>query len=224
VLVSAGVVTFASFLALEPVLRRRCPHRLTSWVRLSEGRWLDPLIGRHVLIGVLAGVLCSLNFTLLPFWPSQWGPTVVHPYSFTRPFGDLAEAGAMAVGFTCLYVGLFATLLAACRRERLGVAVLMALSLLGVAGSGYPLVHQAFMLVRMMVLLGLLLRLGVLAMVAGFFTAFVIQAVPLTLDLSAWYFGSSLTYFAALLGLAGYGFYASTGGAKLFKEGLFGDD
>jgi hypothetical protein len=223
-LVNLGVIMFASYLALEPVLRRRCPHRLTSWLRLSEGRWLDPLVGRHVLIGVLAGVVCSLNNPALPFWPSRWGPSVVPSYSFTSPAGELAGTAVLAVGVVWMYAGVFAILLAASRREWLATGVIVAYFLLSIAGSGFPLLHQGVMVVRGLVGLGLFLRLGILAAVACQFTGVVITSGPLTLDPSAWYFGSSLTYFAALIGLAGYGFYASTGGAKWFKEGLFGED
>jgi hypothetical protein len=45
-----------AYLAVEPFVRRRMPELLTSWTRLVSGGWRDPLAGRDVLIGVLAGV------------------------------------------------------------------------------------------------------------------------------------------------------------------------
>src|SRR5262249_7133820 len=158
------------YLALEPVIRRRCPHRLTAWTRLADGRWRDPLVGREVLLGLLVGVVTSVDFSAMPFYPSRWGPTVVHPYSFTRPLGELAGDATAAVGSTGMFAGLFAVLLAATRREWVATGVLAALVLfLTLAGSGFPLLHKAFLAVRFVVGLFLFLRLGILATVAFLF-------------------------------------------------------
>jgi hypothetical protein len=69
----------------------------------------------------------------------------------------------------------------------------------------------------------LLMRFGVLAAVAFMFATGTPDAAPLTLDPSAWYFGASLTYIVALVGLAGYGAVVAVGGRSLVK-GLLGDD
>ena len=42
------------YIALEPFLRRRWPHRIISWNRLLRGNLRDPLVGRDILIGALA--------------------------------------------------------------------------------------------------------------------------------------------------------------------------
>jgi serine/threonine-protein kinase len=52
------VFTGMFYLGLEPVLRRHWPHRIVAWTRVLEGRFNDPLVGRHLLAGsVLAVVL-----------------------------------------------------------------------------------------------------------------------------------------------------------------------
>ena len=58
------------YIALEPYVRRRWPATLVSWSRLLAGGFRDPLVGRDVLVGCLAGafverscqtgVVCSL--------------------------------------------------------------------------------------------------------------------------------------------------------------------
>src|SRR5207249_1641223 len=48
------------YLGVEPFLRRRWPHRLIGWTRLLEGRFADPLVGREVLLGFLAGAGIAL--------------------------------------------------------------------------------------------------------------------------------------------------------------------
>jgi serine/threonine-protein kinase len=223
-LFAAGFAT-AGYLALEPVMRRRSPHRLTAWTRLTGGRWRDPLVGRDVLIGVLVGVACSLDQPTLPFYPSHLGPTVVNPDSFIHPVGDLADLAAGAVGVVLVSAGTFAVVLAVARREWIAFTVLAVIILtLTVLGSGRPSLNLVFQGVRAAVVLFLLMRLGVLAAVACSFAVGGLEVAPLTLDPSAWYFGASLTYLLALVGLAGYAAVVSLGGRRLFREGLFGDD
>ena len=48
------------YIALEPYARRLWPHMLTSWVRLLEGRWRDPLVGRDVLVGTVMGAVMAI--------------------------------------------------------------------------------------------------------------------------------------------------------------------
>jgi serine/threonine-protein kinase len=224
ILFACGLVA-TSYVALEPVIRRRCPHRLTAWTRLASGRWRDPLVGRDILLGMLVGVATTVDCFSMPFFPSRWGPTVVHPYSFLHPLGQLVGDATIAVGATWLYAGVFAVLLVVARREWIAMVVLAAIFLLfALGGSGFPLLNQVFQMVRIAAVLYLLLRLGMLAVVACYFAGLVLQAAPLSLDRSAWYFGSSLTYLAALTALAGYAAWISLGGRPLLNEGAAGLD
>lgn len=214
----------ASYLALEPVIRRRSPHRLTAWTRLAAGRWRDPLVGRDVLIGALLGVVLTLDFPAMPFYPSRWGPTVVEPFSFTRPAGVLFGHAGMAVGSTWLFAGVIAVLLAVTRREWVAVALVGAFLLTAAfLVSGFPLPNRFGQALRVATALALFLRVGILAPIAMYFTGSLVQVAPLTLDASAWYFGASLTYIVALVALAGYGLYTATAG-RLLPGGLFGDE
>jgi hypothetical protein len=58
-LYSAGFM-FLMYVAFEPFVRQRWPRVLTSWTRLVSGRIGDPLVGRDILIGALAGVAVAL--------------------------------------------------------------------------------------------------------------------------------------------------------------------
>src|SRR5262249_5422397 len=60
-----GVIGWLYYLALEPYVRRFWPDTLISWSRLQSGRFLDPLVGRDILIGVTAGVLLLALFSAL---------------------------------------------------------------------------------------------------------------------------------------------------------------
>ena len=54
-LLSAGVL-WLLYIALEPYVRRRWPHRIVAWTRLLAGDVRNPLVGRDLLIGMLSGV------------------------------------------------------------------------------------------------------------------------------------------------------------------------
>jgi hypothetical protein len=52
-----GAFTWLIYMSLEPYVRRVWPTALISWTRLLSGRWRDPLVGRDVLAGLLAGII-----------------------------------------------------------------------------------------------------------------------------------------------------------------------
>lgn len=63
------------YLALEPVLRRRWPERLIGWTRLLAGDFRDPLVGRDILAGTVAGVAVILAIQLSLLLPQWLGRT-----------------------------------------------------------------------------------------------------------------------------------------------------
>jgi len=50
--------------------------------------------------------------------------------------------------------------------------------------------------------------------------SYFLRAFPLTLNFAAWYAGSGMTALLAVLALAGYAFYTSLGGQKVFEKKL----
>jgi len=51
-----GTAYMVLYLALEPVLRLRWPHSLITWNRVLAGRWSDPQVGSHILMGLALGI------------------------------------------------------------------------------------------------------------------------------------------------------------------------
>jgi serine/threonine-protein kinase len=70
------------YLAIEPYVRRLWPETLMAWSRVLEGRFRDPMVGRHILIGAVAG----MGFTLLGSLPSL-GPL----FGVPGPHTDLGQ-------------------------------------------------------------------------------------------------------------------------------------
>jgi hypothetical protein len=98
-----GLVVAAEFalyyLALEPYLRRIYPEAMISWSRLVRERFDDPLIGRHVLIGLLLGVVIALlNYLriLIPRWTGgpEGAPVMFHPSAIDALSGAGSALGA----------------------------------------------------------------------------------------------------------------------------------
>src|SRR6185369_4655391 len=58
-----GGMVWITYIAIEPVVRRRWPDLLISWSRMLSGRWRDPLVGRDVLAGLLGGAAMVLVFS-----------------------------------------------------------------------------------------------------------------------------------------------------------------
>src|SRR5262249_47194998 len=77
-LASAALV-WVFYLALEPEVRRTRPRAEISWARLLAGRWRDPLVASHVLLGGLLGVAVVLGEQCEALAPGPLGLPVFSP-------------------------------------------------------------------------------------------------------------------------------------------------
>src|SRR5262245_25045715 len=207
------------YLALEPLMRRRCPHRLTALARLLDGRWRDPLVGRDILIAVALGIVSTMGFAALPFAATEKGPIVFDPPGFSSPIWRVVFAAEGSILTTWGLSSIFLILSVVVRRDAIAAVLVCALVVLAFSSSqvGSELL-VAFLFFQVAVFLVVLLRFGVLALMAWGFVAFGIGLLPVTLDSTAWYFGASLTKMFVVAGLAVYGAWASLGGRRLFGD------
>lgn len=77
-LFDAGFI-WVAYMAMEPAMRRRWAKLLISWSRLMSGRFRDPLVGRDILIGAIAGTagaIAMFIFRAFPSWMSLPGALV----------------------------------------------------------------------------------------------------------------------------------------------------
>ena len=80
--VYSGFFIWLSYIAIEPIARRRWPQLLISWSRLLAGRFRDPLVGRDALTGILFGAGVALTLSIsngLPTWVDLAGMTPMPP-------------------------------------------------------------------------------------------------------------------------------------------------
>ena len=219
----AAVVVWLAYMAIEPYVRRLWPHTLIAWQRMLEGRFRDPLVGRHLLVGAMAGVVLSL-IRLLP--RASW---LGLPNAMPPPVGLDALGGSehllaefASVLQTSLFVPMalllsFLVLRALFRRPWIAALAIMTV----VPGALLLIGAPPQFLIRFVALIGLglfiLTRWGLFAML----TAVVFSSwgsFPLTLDTSSWYFSWSVATMLVFAGVAVYGFVVSLGGQALFKE------
>jgi serine/threonine-protein kinase len=230
-----GALTALIYLALEPYVRRLWPRSLISWTRLLMGRFGDPRVGRDVLIGAVAGVVVTLAQRLEWLVPWALGVAPRIPYGVaeaTLGSGGKALAMAAAPGFLLgplmvLFVLTTPTLLL--RRKRLALAVsmlilvLMAAPWVAQSSSGMALASALVEVVLVYaVLVGTLLRFGLLALAAAFFFFEILQHWPLTFDGGAWYFDTSLMGMAILAVVATLAVIVARGGANVWRRAAVG--
>jgi Protein kinase domain len=216
----AALIAF-SYLTLEPFVRRWWPETVISWARLLSGRLRDSLVGRDILIGVLGGV----GFTVIgqlgnqvpgwlgepaptPWW-DWWVPnTQVRGYWMGNFLINLVYSFRTAFFFNLLFLLLLRVLL---RIPWLaGICyVLIWTAINAVDGEVLsPSWTWLFFALNNLLLLGLLIRFGVLTIITA---SFVINTLwfPITTDLSAWYARDGLWAIGIVLALAVYGCWVS---------------
>lgn len=226
-----GALIGFSYLVLEPFVRRWWPQAVISWNRLLAGRWRDPLVGRDILIGVLAGflwVIVSQLVIQVPKWAGEpapmplwdwWMPNTRVPGFWVGNFLINLAYSFRSAFFVSL---LFLLLLRAIFRQRwaAGVAYVALTSLNQVIDFEYysPSLTWPLLVLGQLLMFIVLDRFGALTVLTMWF---VINTLwfPMTTDSSRDYFVSGLLAMGIILALAGFGFYTSAIRARASSDG-----
>jgi hypothetical protein len=219
-LFTAGLCWLA-YLAAEPFVRRRWPDVLVSWARLLAGEFRDPLVGRDVLLGCAAGpVLAVIGFVsiLVPGWLGL-APNIVPAdvigvaYGLQRvvPLLVWRLGQSVITGLASLFL-LFLLRLMLRSPWMAATAWVLLISVPWSLASGPFWVSLLVTAVLNGVFVLLLLRVGLLSMVAAFYTMGLFVMFPVTGELSAWYAGAGVTALLALAALAVFGFTTALAG------------
>jgi len=215
-----GAFTWVIYISIEPFARRVWPYTLISWTRLMAGRLRDPLVGRDVLVGLLAGVMLT-GMTLARLRLAQGAPPdlfVLPALEGLRSVRSFMNVGLTAQVLSAVTYGLadfFCLFLVRVVVRKTWIAA----SLMAVAGAalgfggtdlvwGWPLFWNAG---AGLFAATILLRFGLLAFVAMLLFAGLLRG-PVTLDLDAWSLGTSLVTLLAVATLALYGFTVALAG------------
>jgi len=214
------------YLALEPTLRRRRPEALVSWTRLLGGEVRDPLVGRDVLIGVLAGCFVAAAFdavTLLQAKLLHRPPPVAIGSSFGLPalngtnvlLADFFSIPTRAIFDVVLPLMLLLLLRIVVRKDLIAVLIVGALFIFSVPrDTAIPFA------VEFGVILFVLIRYGFLAAAMLNVVEAMLLIAPSIWPPQQWH--TSLTVVAGIVIalLAGYGFMTALAGRRLFTGDL----
>ena len=218
-----GGFTWLMYISLEPHLRRVWPRTLISWTRLLSGRVRDPLVGRDVLIGMLAGILV-MSMVILRVWisgrpaPAETISRALESLSSIRSFANMAFTHQIAAALMYALGGAFLLLLirVIVRKTWLAMAAAVVVGLPFVPGGGVPVGWELILVLTPPLVIAIVFfRVGLLAQFSLLVTDLLIR-VPLTLDSDAWYFGNSLVVLLGLAALATGAFLISLGGRPAF--------
>ena len=221
-----AIVAWLVYLGIEPYFRRQWPHRLIAWTRLLEGRFADPLVGRELLLGLLAGGGIVLAFSIPAALERHLSADI---RLASPPLGRSAYfwAGVAGSGGEALMKGLgaFALLLLMRVLLRRDAASWMGLGIVWIL-IGLPSWHVSALLWVAMVAATtcfvLAVRSGVVAAIAAAGTASLfVNCTILTTDFSRWYAWRTGVIGLLLFAIAAWGFRAVMGRRKIFSGAMF---
>jgi serine/threonine-protein kinase len=215
------------YLALEPYVRRRWPHSIISWSRLIHGQVRDPAVGRDVLFGVVMGMLWNMIGAI----GDAFGRIVEAEPSFHNTGfllgmrATLAEQTAQVSGsvrLTLVFFFMLFILRVLLRNQWLAAGAFVAVwTGLQTLGSSHPWIALPVLIAIYSIAAVALVRFGLVTLAVAAYTTDSIGNVPITLNPSAWYFGSTVFVLASVVLLAAWAFHAATAGRKLFAADLF---
>jgi serine/threonine-protein kinase len=223
-LLAAGVWTL--YIAVEPFARRRWPHSMIGWSRLLAGGIRDPLVGRDALVGLTLGTAAALLGMVQQLLLLRFGTM---PSATVIPLSLLGVRGAVAgflviipdcVLLALVWFVLMFILRAVARRDWLAAAVLVMIymALKWFATPASPLLAALFTAVQTTLLVVVMLRFGLLALIASSFVYELLLLSPITPDFSVWYGGASLLALLSVAAIAAFAFHSSLAGRPLFGD------
>ena len=236
-------VLFVVYLALEPYVRRTWPDVLITWSRLTTGRLRDPMVGRDLLVGTLAGLLLSLFDPLLTLLPPALGYPAPAPYqtSLSPLLGVRNVLATIAsTPANALLNGMIVMLMVSLIRQ--GIRALAGLTsgpVARVVGSNvtvaivtlvlfviivkrnslsplYPVLDIVSTAVLLCCMLLVALRFGLFALIVAFLVLDLGGNAPLTLDNSRIYAGAAWFFTAVIASLGVAGIWMARAGQPLF--------
>jgi serine/threonine-protein kinase len=213
------------YISLEPFVRKWWPHTLISWARLLSGRVRDPLVGRDVLVGLLAGVLLVTVLIVrveaytrlgIPVKPlDQWYP--LEALRSMRYFLGLVVYFTLdTLNFALGALGTLLLIRVAVRNTWLSGAIWMLVVASLNLGGGGLMWDLPFGLAIAGLTLAVLLQFGLVSTAVMLLYTDFMTRLPVTLDAASWYIALSVLALLLVGMLAAYGFVVALAGRRPF--------
>jgi serine/threonine-protein kinase len=216
--IGEAILVWLFYIALEPYVRKFWPQTMIAWSRLLVGRFRDPLVGRHLLLGAAFGLYLALipqvdwhlahwlNFPIREGWREH--DPLAGVMGARAAIAVVADAVRDAV-YSGLLILLIVSLLRALLRRPL-IAATVAVAIIGalyVPRGTHPAISWPIMGIGGIgMAVWVMTRFGLLAIVTAVFVSALMLRFPVSLDLQPWYADVSLLALALALGVAIYGF------------------
>ena len=234
----SAFISWIFYIALEPHVRRVWSETLIGWSRLLTGRFRDPLVGRDILIGTLAGILLTWMVQLDSVAPAWFGlpPPIPAVASVQQLLGGRHALGEMvmwlrsAVGLGLgLLFSLFLFHLLLRRREIAAAAMILFLAASPSPGfpalvGGHPIVDFVFRGLWAAGFVFVLARLGLLAAIVSLFVSFLTTLGLITFNPSVPYSQTSYLIVGTIVVLAIYGLHTAMAGRPIIGAGFLKDE
>jgi hypothetical protein len=204
-----GAFSWLIYMSLEPHARRLWPAISISWQRVLFGRFLDPMVGRDLLFGLVAGV--ALTLARLPIGDPAANDLLIQQLTAlhsTRAFIFTLLVMVLNAVQNSLAGLLFLLLVRAIVRRTWIAALIVAVLFLPFISGGTAFQSWAagvYPLAIAIAHITILMRVGLLSAIASLYCQFLLIQFPLTLDTSAWYFGYSIVTLLIIVAMAVYG-------------------
>jgi predicted Ser/Thr protein kinase len=219
-----GAVMWTIYIAIEPYVRRFWPQTLMSWSSVLTGKVRDPIVGRDLLSGIGLGILWVLVSRLGDrFAGASGGPQWLAATDFL--LGVRATLGGIlmhvpgAVRGTLMMFFLLFGLRVLLRSAWLGGAAFTAIfTCLAYFASRHPVIDSAEAIILYALAAVVVVRLGLLALATGIFLDGLLMQLPVTADISAWYFSNTALVLLAVAALAAWAFYISMPAAQQSRD------
>ncbi len=214
-----GAAMWTLYLALEPYVRRKWPRTIISWTSVLTGRMRDPVVGRDILCGIGMGIIwrvVGLAGDELAHYTTPISDTTLPLLGIRNTIGSLLLHIPGSVRSTLFFFFLLFGLRVLLRNQWLGAAVFTVIfALPSFFGGNWKVDGLEALIVQALVAV-VVLRLGLLALVVGVYVDGVLGQLPITANVSAWYFGNSLFMLGVLVLLAAWALRISMQGHTLF--------
>jgi predicted Ser/Thr protein kinase len=240
-----SAVLFVVYLALEPYVRRTWPAVLITWSRLTTGRLRDPLVGRDLVAGTIAGLVLAMMEPMSTLLPPALGYPAPAPYltSFSPLNGVRAViANVTNAPFNALLNGMITMLMLSLIRQgmralagmmpgpvsrAIGSNVTVAIATIALfvivikrnsVNPLYPWFDIGATALLVGCLLVVALRFGLFALIVTFLVLNFAGDAPLTLDAARIYSGPAWFFMALIASLGIVGVWMARAGHGLRLE------
>ncbi len=223
-----AVYIWVCYMAIEPSMRRFWPEQVISWNRLLSGRFHDPLVGRHIMIGAIAGALAAsvmFVFEAFPGWaflPGSWSAHIelISLSSAFKQWGLIFYLVGTMASYGIAYIAAVTIPYVLFRNRKLVMVVCLGMGVvyLCLGAPGSLLTQVLFACVGSLIFTLCLFRFGIFPTIVGLFIFSLLTRMPLQLEPQSWSGRASIMTMIIAVAIVLYGFYVSLGGRSLFGQ------